>query len=64
MNLTAVIPLMKLLKDALGPVSPIGPPAPNDVAPSEIKPTCGPGKYAYKDPLSGLWSCVPIPKGR
>ena len=64
MNLTALIPLLKLLKDAGEAVSPIGPPAPNDVPPSEIKPTCGPGKYAYKDPLSGLWSCVPIPKGR
>ena len=29
MNLTAVIPLIKLLKDALGPVSTIGPPAPD-----------------------------------
>jgi len=63
MNLTALIPLLKLLKDAAGPVSPPGPPAPPTEY-TEIKPTCGPGKYAYKDPLSGLWSCVDIPKGR
>jgi hypothetical protein len=30
MNLTALIPLLKLLKDAAGPVSPIGPPAPDN----------------------------------
>jgi hypothetical protein len=64
MNLTALIPLVKLLKDALGPVSPIGPPAPDVVAPSEIKPICAPGHYAYQDPFTKLWSCVRIPKGR
>jgi len=30
----------------------------------EIKPNCGPGTYAYKDPLTNKWTCVPIPKGR
>ena len=63
MNLTAIIPLLKLLKDA-GEVSIIGPPAPDVPEQTEVKPTCGPGKYAYKDPLSGFWSCVDIPKGR
>jgi len=66
MNLTALIPLLKLLKDA-GEVSIIGPPAPdNEEIPTNVslKPICGPGRYAYKDPLSGLWSCVDIPKGR
>ena len=64
MNLTALIPLLKLLKDAGAEVSPIGPPAPDIPEETEVKPTCGPGKYAYKDPLSGFWSCVDIPKGR
>jgi len=30
MNITALIPLLKLLKDAVGPVSLIGPPAPDE----------------------------------
>jgi hypothetical protein len=70
MNLTAIIPLLKLLKDAGAEVSPIGPPAPDVPEPTEIptdvefKPVCGPGRFAYKDPLSGLWSCLVIPKGR
>ena len=67
MNLTGLIPLLKLLKDAVGPVSPIGPPAPNgEEIPTNVsmKPICGPGRFAYKDPLSGLWSCLVIPKGR
>ena len=63
MNLTGLIPLLKLLKDASGPVSPIGPPAPDD-PPGEIKPQCGPGKYAWQDPKSGFWYCRDIPKGR
>jgi len=66
MNLTALIPLLKLLKDA-GEVSIIGPPAPdNGEIPTNVslKPICGPGRFAYKDPLSGLWSCLVIPKGR
>jgi len=66
MNIGALIVLFKFLKDA-GVVSPlvIGPPAPNGVPEEfEIKPTCGPGLYAFKDPLSGLYSCVVIPKGR
>ena len=62
MNIGAILVLVKLFQDAVGPVSLVGPPAPNEY--TEIKPTCGPGKYAYKDPLSGLWSCVDIPKGR
>ena len=64
MNLTALIPLLKLLKDAGEKVSPIGPPAPDDV-PTDVtmKPVCPPGHYASKDTF-GHWSCVPIPKGR
>ena len=70
MNVGALIVLAKLFQDAVG-VSPsvIGPPAPNG-EPVEIptnvilKPLCGPGRFAYKDPLSGLWSCLVIPKGR
>jgi len=60
MNLGPLIVLFKLFE---GGVSPIGPPPP-DAPPSEVRPTCGPGKYAYKDPLTGLWSCLVIPKGR
>ena len=30
MNLTALIPLLKLVRDAVGPVSLIGPPAPDE----------------------------------
>ena len=64
MNLTALIPLLKLLKDAAGRVSPIGPPAPDDVPTDvSIKPLCPPGHYASKDTF-GHWSCIPIPKGR
>jgi len=65
MNLTALIPLLKLLKDA-GEVSIIGPPAPdNEEIPTNVplKPICGPGRYAEKLP-NGLWSCLVIPKGR
>jgi len=65
MNLGPLIVLFKLFE---GGISPIGPPAPDtpppDVPPSEVRPTCGPGKYAYKNPLTGLWTCLAIPKGR
>jgi len=63
MNIGAILVLAKLFTDAVG-VSIIGPPAPNDVAPSEIKPICAPGHYAYQDPFTKLWSCVRIPSGR
>jgi hypothetical protein len=67
MNIGAVIVLLKLFTDAGVAVSPIGPPAPNgDEIPTNVpsKPICGLGRYAYKEPLSGLWSCLVIPKGR
>jgi hypothetical protein len=67
MNIGSLIVLAKLLKDAGVAVSPIGPPAPDvpDIPTNvSIKPICGPGRYAYKEPLSGLWSCLVIPKGR
>jgi len=68
MNIGAILVLAKLFQDVVG-VSPsvIGPPTPKDeVIPTDVilKPLCGPGRYAYKDPLSGLWSCLVIPKGR
>jgi len=72
MNIGALIVLFKFLKDA-GAVSPkfkqfvIGPPAPDipDIPTNvTLKPLCGPGRYAYREPLSGLWSCLVIPKGR
>jgi hypothetical protein len=62
MNLGPLLVLAKLF-GGLGLTQTIGPPAP-DVPPSEVRPTCGPGKYAYKDPLTGLWTCLTIPKGR
>jgi len=64
MNLGPLIVLFKLFEGST--VSPIvGPPEP-DKNPQDvnIKPLCGPGHYAYKDPLTGLWSCLVIPKGR
>ena len=68
MNIGALIVLFKLLKDA-GVVSPlvIGPPAPDipDIPTNvTLKPLCGPGRYAYREPSSGQWSCLVIPKGR
>ena len=63
MNIGAILVLAKLFQDAAG-VSIIGPPAPNGVPPSEIKPICAPGHYAYQDPFTKLWSCVRIPSGR
>ena len=63
MNIGALIVLAKLFQDAVG-VSIIGPPAPNDVAPSEIKPKCGPGKYAQFNTSTDRWTCEVIPKGR
>jgi len=64
MNIGALIVLFKLLQDAGVAVSPIGPPAPPPTEYTEVKPICAPGHYAYKEPLSGLWSCLVIPKGR
>ena len=65
MNLTALIPLLKFVRDAVGPVSLIGPPDPDtpEPKPTDVKPNCGPGKYAAKNP-SGFWVCLDIPKGR
>ena len=65
MNIGAMLVLVKLFQDVVG-VSPsvIGPPTPKDVAPSEIKPICGPGKYAYQNPDTGLWFCRARPPGR
>ena len=67
MNLGSLIVLLKLFEG--GKVSPavVGPPTPEqDKNPQnvDLKPTCGPGYYAYKDPLSKKWSCLVIPNGR
>jgi hypothetical protein len=70
MNIGAMLVLVKLFQDAVGSVSPIGPPAPKDEeipTTVPIKPICGPGQYAYQHPIGpnkGLWSCLVIPKGR
>jgi len=58
MNLGALLILVKLFQE-------IGIPSPGvEGQEYEIKPNCGVGTYAYKDPLSGKYSCVKIPKGR
>jgi len=65
MNLGPLIVLFRLFEGSA--VSPtIGPPEPEEKNPQNvnIKPICGPGHYAYKDPLTGKWSCLIIPKGR
>ena len=49
MNLGAMLVLVKLFQDAVGPVSLVGPPAPNDVSPSEIKPIFGFAEIYLKD---------------
>ena len=68
MNLGSLLVLAKLFTDAVGPVSLVGPPAPKEVVENPqnvpLKPVCGLGHYAYKEPLTGLWSCLVIPKGR
>jgi len=68
MNIGAMLVLVKLFQDAVGPVSPIGPPAPKEDVPVPTnvpgKPICGLGHYAYQNPSTGLWSCLVIPKGR
>jgi len=68
MNLGAVLIMLKLVGDiGILPTSIIGPPPPStpngeDKDPN-VKPNCGPGKYAAKNP-SGFWVCLDIPKGR
>ena len=68
MNLGALLVWLKLAQDSGFTVSPKtnGPTTPTEENPQNvpIKPICGPGHYAYKDPLSGLWSCLRIPGGR
>jgi len=69
MNLGSLLVLAKLFTDALGPVSLVGPPAPNGDVPDvptnvSSRPICGLGYYAFKDPSTGLWSCLIIPTGR
>ena len=68
MNVGAALVLLKLAMDSGFSVSPKtnGPTTPTPENPQNvsIKPICGPGHYAYKDPLSGLWSCLRIPGGR
>ena len=66
MKLGPLIVLFKLFEGLK--VSPtIGPPDPGEEKnPQNVdfKPICGPGHYAYKDPLTKKWSCLVIPKGR
>ena len=67
MNFGSFLVLLKLAMDSGFTVSPkteTTTPTPDNPQNVPIKPLCGPGHYAYKDPLSGLWSCVPIPPGR
>jgi len=64
MNLGSLVVLLRLFEG--GKVSPTvtGPPTPENPQNVDFKPLCGPGHYAYKDPLSKKWSCLVIPKGR
>jgi len=64
MNVGTALILLKLAIDSGFTVSPKTEPTTPTVEYTEIRPKCAPGHYAYKDPLSGLWSCVPIPPGR
>jgi hypothetical protein len=66
MNLGALLVWLKLAQDSGFTVSPKTEPTTPTENPQNvsIKPICGPGHYAYKDPLSGLWSCLRIPGGR
>jgi len=68
MNLGSLLIMLKLAMDSGFTVSPKanGPTTPTvpEYEYTEIKPKCGPGHYAYKDPFTELWSCVPIPPGR
>ena len=68
MNLGAVLIMLKLVGDiGILPTSDIGPPPPptanGEDRDPDVKPNCGPGKYAAKNP-SGFWVCLDIPKGR
>ena len=69
MNVGAALVLLKLAMDSGFTVSPKTEPTTPTVVydpdiPTVIKPICGPGHYAYKEPLTGLWSCLRIPGGR
>jgi len=66
MNVGSALILLKLAIDSGFTVSPKtnGPTTPTVPTDVEIRPTCGPGRYPYKDPLTGLWSCLVIPGGR
>ena len=66
MNLGSFLVLLKLAGDTGFTVSPKTEPTTPTENPQNvsIKPICGPGHYAYKDPLTGLWSCLRIPGGR
>ena len=65
MNIGALIVLVEALKDIETASGLIGPPAPNGNGETlQVKPDCGPGEYAYKNPGSDLWVCRTIPGGR
>jgi len=66
MNLGALLIMLKLVGDiGILPTQDIGPPPPPVTYEyTEVQPTCGPGKFAYKDPFTKLWTCVVIPPGR
>ena len=56
MNLTALIPLLKFVRDAVGPVSLIGPPDPDtpEAKPTNEKPNVDQGNIAAKKSLGFL----------
>ena len=69
MNVGAALVLLKLAMDSGFTVSPKQEPTTPTVVydpdiPTEIKPMCGPGRYAYQNPSTKLWFCALIPGGR
>ena len=65
MNVGAALVLLKLAMDSGFTVSPKTEPTTSENPQNvPIRPVCGPGHYAYKDPFTDLWSCVRIPGGR
>ena len=65
MNIGAALVLLKLAMDSGFTVSPKTEPT-TPTVPTNVptKPVCGRGYYAYKNPSTGLWSCLLIPGGR
>ena len=65
MNLGSLLIMLKLVGDIGVLPTEVGPPPPPVTYEyTEIRPICSPGKAPYKDPNTGLWTCIVIPGGR